>query len=333
MSNIIGLRSGNVIVPYTSVTKRTKQVSLTITSNVGGNDWTTAAAVGLAYADSSGSWRLVFNIDGTFASTLTSAKILINGVVFSATGSTSQPVSVLVGGTSPFTGSGQTTQNSTEILGFGAATATAWRFSGDVALASEPTWAAANMEGVIAADVYIAPASAGTAGLVNNVAGNTTGTPILGRTDGAAIGAGYVGEIKESIITGASVPTSANRGDVATLALTAGIWEVSSNAVFNRNGAAFSATFLQISIITATGTGNTGEVIGHNCVFQDSAIPTTFNRFPLSIAPVRAVCDGTNITVAGTTTAGTTLRLKCNVSAYSGATPQIDAVFRAVRIA
>jgi hypothetical protein len=172
---------------------------------------------------------------------------------------------------------------------------------------------------------------------VDHISENTVGhgTRVRGISDPTTypVIAGDVGEIKESIITGASVPTSANRGDVATLALTAGIWEVSSNAVFNRNGAAFSATFLQISIITATGTSNTGEVLGHNCAFQDSAIPTTFNRFPLSIAPVRAVCDGTNITVAGTTTAGTTLRLKCYVSAYSGATPQIDAVFRAVRIA
>jgi hypothetical protein len=278
----IGIRSGNVIVPYTSVTKRTKQVSLTITSNVGGNDWTTAAAVGLAYADSSGSWRLVFNIDGTFASTLTSAKILINGVVFSATGVTSQPVSILVGGTSPFTGSGQTTQNSSEILGFGVATATAWRFSGDVALASEPTWAAANMEGVIAADVYIAPASAGTAGLVNNVAGNTTGTPILGRTDGAAIASGYVGQkidFTSRATTTANGTWTSNTSALCSLGI--GTWLICGTATFGGDG---SANVYYGAIATTNGAASDDRLTTVSLSNVQNASSSGNNSIPLPLA-------------------------------------------------
>lgn len=120
---------------------------------------------------------------------------------------------------------------------------------------------------------------------------------------------------------------------MATLTLTAGTWEVSANAVFNRNGATFASTYIQLAVITASGNSGTGEVTGHNAMFQDSVVPTSFNRFPMAIAPIRVTCDGTNITVAGTTTAGLTLRLKCFVSSYSVATPQIDGIFKAVRIA
>jgi hypothetical protein len=71
-------------------------------------------------------------------------------------------------------------------------------FSGDIELAAEPTTytTAANMEGVIAADAYIAPASGATPGIVDNLAQHFHGVKDFG--DGIKLATGTTLSVCES---------------------------------------------------------------------------------------------------------------------------------------
>lgn len=168
MSNIIGVRNNNTIVPYQSATKRTKQLTLTATPTA---DWTTSDAIGIAYADSAGNWRLVFNITGYNNSNKTAETVLtITGVAFRNNSLSGQGVGLAMFNAvdAPIAGYAYAQDNAATIIigSVGAANYNRATISGDVALASEPTWAAANMEGVIAADVYIAPATKTVGGVL-----------------------------------------------------------------------------------------------------------------------------------------------------------------------
>ena len=213
-TNQLGIRNSNIIVPYTAATKRTKEVALSLS---GTNYSSTSFASGVAFADSAGVWRISLNISANTSSS-SSGTIVISGVSFSG----SQVVASLPNGgsSSAYTANGNgtitwsSTANSTNIL-----------LSETLLLASKPTWADANMEGVLPVDVYIPPASAGIAGLVNNVAGNTAGTPILGKTDGVAVASGYMGEKIAGSLSGSSSLT-ASAADWSSITLTAGTWLV-----------------------------------------------------------------------------------------------------------
>jgi hypothetical protein len=96
----------------------------------------------------------------------------------------------------------------------------------DVALASKPAWADANMEGVIAADVYIAPVVPGTSAGIVPAAG------LPGNTAGNAIAAGYVGQVVSGTLTLISQgsPTADTYYDSAgTLTLEKGVWNIFLN--------------------------------------------------------------------------------------------------------
>jgi hypothetical protein len=82
-----------------------------------------------------------------------------------------QAVSSFLVGTGNATYGARTSENAATIVTYHASSdETQYAVSGDVILASEPSWATANMEGVVAADVYIAPATATSAGLVDTQA-------------------------------------------------------------------------------------------------------------------------------------------------------------------
>jgi len=166
-TNIIGIRNNNTIVPYSAATKRTKQVDLTVT----GTNWTTSKALGVAYADSSGNWRLTFNIMGTVTAT-PSITLSVTGVLFSSTTDFYQACASQL--TDSGAGLSRTPQvaitlNNTDdiLINSESGDFTRCSVSGDVALKEKPSWADANMEGVTAVDVYIAPASASAAGLLS----------------------------------------------------------------------------------------------------------------------------------------------------------------------
>jgi len=234
-TNTLGIRNGNQIIPYGATTKQTKEVALTVTSAQAG--WSTIRVVGIAYADSAGVWRLRFNISAAYISLgagSVSIVCTISGAVFKA-GQNQAVVASAVGNTPQYRAycnDGASTINVNMIDGNAT---TGVNISGDVELNAEPTTytTAANMEGAVNASVYIPPASAGVVGLVNNAVANTAGTPILGKTDGVAVGTGYVGQR----ITWATPPsgqtgyTNNSYADWtnATLVLPAGEWAVYAN--------------------------------------------------------------------------------------------------------
>lgn len=185
MSNIIGVRNNSTIVPYQSATKRTKEMDFTAAglitgSGVNASAWVTARATAIAYRDSNSKWRLVFNIAGgptstglrtvytlTFASTA--------AVVFKNTAGFYQPVAAALpatnGGVTAYTG----VNNGNVTIAHASTDQSLYSIAGDVELESEPTWAAANMEGVTAVDVYIPPASATESGIVTTGAQTIAG--------------------------------------------------------------------------------------------------------------------------------------------------------------
>jgi hypothetical protein len=263
-NNIIGIRNNNVILPYNATTKRTKEVALTVTSAQAG--WSTTRAVGIFYADSNGVWRMRFNITGSFTSdTVTTVNLTLTGITFrnepnqAVSAYWGSNVSVVprasaVGGNNYISAE----SSSTTAAGIGV--------SGDVELASEPTTytTSANMEGVIAADVWVNPASVGTSGIVNNSSSNTAGTPIKGKTDGVAVSVGYVGEVLGWTNLGTSSTLTAGGGatqiGTATITLTPGVYLVSITG--DGTGSVTDGTRCVISFDLASGSA-TQTIIGH----------------------------------------------------------------------
>lgn len=180
----VGIRSGNVIVPYMAATKRTKELALVKTTDI--TFATTGASLGtyaiprasvIFYADSTGNWRMRFNISLICSSgSRGDITVTFTGLVFKNVSDFKQAVCV-------------TTDSNTAVFGWAApnastiniyhATSTTdeYNLSGDVELNAEPTTytTAANMEGVVAVDVYLPPASATEDGLVNRSAQNFSG--------------------------------------------------------------------------------------------------------------------------------------------------------------
>jgi hypothetical protein len=180
----IGVKSGNVIVPYVSTTKRTKELNISsgVTSNPAA---ATVEVSAIFYADSAGKWRMNFtgqveyaaqaNLSGDGTAYLTFATgsnfattPSAQGVVMDALNDTLANQVVMC----------QSAASSNRLSFYGSSTTIRYlRFSGDVLLVGEPTTytTAANMEGVIAADVYIPPASGATPGIVDGNAATWNG--------------------------------------------------------------------------------------------------------------------------------------------------------------
>ena len=180
MTNQIGIRNSNIIVPYTAATKRTKQVDLTISVT----NFVNTRSVGVAYADSNGVWRLSFNAslkgNGSVGS-VTVVTFTVTGVVFKSGTDVFQPLSVFQ--SNSLAGQAITTPGASTFKynnpGSIDLSSRAVDVSGDVELNAEPSWAAANMEGVLPVDVYIPPVSSGVAGIfpaLNTELDNVTAT-------------------------------------------------------------------------------------------------------------------------------------------------------------
>lgn len=218
MSNIIGVRNNNTIVSYQGATKRTKEVTVTI--NTAG--WTANDFKAVFYADSASpaKWRMVFNavITKDSGTVTDDTNITLVGVTF-ANLTTDQAVSGYVVDTSiglRNTKFMKANDNTSDIrAGTVNGTDTFNRFvvSGDVALASEPTTytTAANMEGVTAVDVYIAPASASAAGLVDTSAQSFAGVKTF--TGFTSLGGDVALKCKK--LTGTTSDTQGNLASVA----------------------------------------------------------------------------------------------------------------------
>lgn len=173
ITGTIGSKSANnTIVPVTNLTKRTKQINLTVTHTNPVWNWVTDVASGIAYADSNGKWRLTFNITGSNAGT-GNFTVYISGVIFKNGSITYQSGGATSSGTGPALW--YVTPNS-NILNFvpNSGSHTEWSANGDVELESEPSWAAANMENVAGVDVYIPFGQTGSPGEVLTARGTAT---------------------------------------------------------------------------------------------------------------------------------------------------------------
>lgn len=232
----LGKKSGNTIIPVTNYTKRTKQVDISaaVTSNPAYTSTNPTRAVAVFYMDSENRWRMRFNIGyGSIGSdTRTGATITVANVAFKNTSSFFQSCTVLAlassGANFPATAYVGTGNGSISIEHLSASTV-GYSCSGDVELDAEPTTytISANMENIAGVDIYIPPCAEGTEGVINNLSSNTLGNPIKGKTDGAPVAAGYVGEQKSTVVTSNTTINTSTEVEIASLLLTEGSWLVS----------------------------------------------------------------------------------------------------------
>jgi hypothetical protein len=91
----------------------------------------------------------------------------------------------------------------------------------------------------------------------------TTGCAILGTTTNDNASAGYVGQYVESVIsTGTNFPTSGAFGDLTSISLTAGDWDVTCTLEENVSGA--TVVWFDAAISTTSGNSTSGLILGSN---------------------------------------------------------------------
>jgi len=157
-----GVRGVNSIVPLDDITQKTKEVTLDIT---GTTDYSSALqSTGMAYADSDGNWRLIFNIDMTRTSSSTSINVSVAGVTF--IGNSGVSASALGGSWLTDVTLAGTNPSSSNIAVLAVSSFTRVKVSGDVPLTTKPTWADANVEAGPALSAYIPEATASLSGIV-----------------------------------------------------------------------------------------------------------------------------------------------------------------------
>jgi hypothetical protein len=127
--------------------RQTKEISLPFTSTAPG--WVLVRGVAVLYADSLNNWRMKFNIEATMTAIASMVGITCTGITYKTTTNYYQAVTVMCIGTSPYSGSGQTSYTNPRIEVFPATSTTTMHVSGDVELDAEPTTytTQANMEG------------------------------------------------------------------------------------------------------------------------------------------------------------------------------------------
>ena len=161
-------------------------------------------------------------------------------------------------------------------------------------------------------------------GTTQSIAGAKTFTTQLigaGTSTNDSAAAGYIGEYLESKATSAAVPTSSEYGDVGSLSLTAGDWDVSLNVIVVRNGATMTGNNFQIGIGTATGNNSAGLVNGDNTSQTNGIVPNNFSQCSLNVANYR-------VSIASTTT----YYGKIIVVSYSAGSPLVHYRLSARRV-
>ncbi len=139
---------------------------------------------------------------------------------------------------------------------------------------------------------------------------SATITNLRGVTDGSNACAECVGVYIESVVSASPVtfPTSGQWGDVTSISLTAGDWNVTGRVLFDNGGTAIETT-TRIGISTTTGNSNTGLVVGNNHMVDasgggiDAITSNEISNYRFSIATSTTVYLKHNVTY--TSTAGT----------------------------
>lgn len=116
-----------------------------------------------------------------------------------------------------------------------------------------------------------------------------------GTTTNNSAGAGLVGEYVESVSSaGTNFPATANWGDLTSISLTAGDWDVTFTALASLSGA--TQTDWRIGISTTSGNSSAGLVTGSNTL--QSTAPTASANNSLTIASYRQSLSGTTTVYA-----------------------------------
>jgi hypothetical protein len=117
----------------------------------------------------------------------------------------------------------------------------------------------------------------------------TAGVDIKGTNTNDAAAAGDVGEyISSTISSGTNLPTSGQFGDLTSIALTAGDWDVTGSVLFTPNGATVTQVIMGIS--TTTGNSSTGLVSGSTRM--DCPPPVATYDTSATVAPFRVSLSG-----------------------------------------
>jgi hypothetical protein len=143
---------------------------------------------------------------------------------------------------------------------------------------------------------------------------------IVGTTTNDSAAVGFVGEYISSATAGAiNAPTSAEFGDLVSISLTAGDWDVTGTIHWDGNGATWSRG--QIGISATSGNSTTGQVIGTNRFLNSFADSAT------AITSIMMCVPSYRVSLATTTT----IYLKYAAS-YSAGTPQAQGRISARRV-
>lgn len=139
------------------------------------------------------------------------------------------------------------------------------------------------------------------------------GNPIHGTNTNDSASAGYIGEYIESVVGFTNAPASGNIGDLTSITLTAGDWEVTANVFWLRNSATYTSVDLEIAITSTSGNSGTGIVNGSNMAeFNPGASALlTWSDIPLCVPSYRVSISGS-----------VTYYLKFYPGGYSAGTPQ-----------
>jgi len=146
---------------------------------------------------------------------------------------------------------------------------------------------------------------------------SVAGSAVKGTTTNDNAAAGYVGESVESVAGPVSAPASNTYGDITSITLTPGDWDISAIIVSILN-TGVSITSVIGGIGTAAGSNGAGLVVGDN---QGYSVPPTSQYLPsITIPPKRVSINAT-----------TTYYLKMWMS-YASGTPQFQGRISARRV-
>lgn len=162
---------------------------------------------------------------------------------------------------------------------------------------------------------------------------NDTTKGIKGTATNDSAAASYVGEYLESVTGTGSVGTSAQYFDITTITITAGDWDVSGSAFYNRNGATVANPDYVVGIGSTTGNSATNLTNGVTSCEMFQSLAATTDNVSMVTPIVRIKSDGTNYSINGVTVSGSqVVRLKGLLSTYSVTVPTVKGTLRARRV-
>jgi hypothetical protein len=148
---------------------------------------------------------------------------------------------------------------------------------------------------------------------------STGAVTIRGSATNDSAGTGMVGEFVESVVAATNCPATTQYGDLTSISLTAGDWDISTFALFQINGATWSRVTAGASVTSGnSATGLTDGSTKADCAFASSS--TTPTEVPISVPLVRMSLSAT-----------TTVYLKYRAT-FTAGTPQAAGSIRARRV-